>query len=269
RDGTGRIGASRHERPRTLPVAFEPDREAVAPAEAEVDPGGVRRAAAIGREDAVGPRAVERDELALRPLADGVRTGRGAEQGHAEGCREQPGHARAFLRRARASYVGSSAAATRRTNSSRPDQASRAATRIPTPTSRMRFAWGMPTILIPERMRIAPKATRSARSGTLIDICAPSSTPGIEPTRSHAIACVSTSPWSRCETPATQSRAAAWNMSVPTIFGAVSGKRSSIASPKNVPEPTEVSPTTKPQLAPISTASTLSRVDRRNGALLA
>ena len=68
-----------------------------------------------------------------------------------------------------------------------------------------------------------PKATRSERSGTLIERLEPIRTPGIEPTRSHAIACVSTSPWSRCDVPATQSSTAAWNMSVPTIFWAVSG----------------------------------------------
>ena len=67
--------------------------------------------------------------------------------------------------------------------------------------------------------------------------------------------------------PATQSSAAAWKMSVPTIFAAVSGKTSSITSPKKVPLPTEVSPTMKPPLAPIATAMTLSRSLSRNGAV--
>ena len=40
----------------------------------------------------------------------------------------------------------------------------------------------------------------------------------------------------------------------------------SIASPKNVPEPTEVSPTMKPPKAPIAIAISLSRRARRNGA---
>ena len=63
----------------------------------------------------------------------------------------------------------------------------------------------------------------------------------------------------RCPKPATQSSAAAWKMSVPTIFGAVSGKTITITSPKNVPQPTEVRPTTKPKTAPIATAMILSR----------
>ena len=76
------------------------------------------------------------------------------------------------------------------------------------------------------------------------------------------IACRSTLPCDRWPSPATQSNAAAWVISVPTIFGAVSGKTSSIASPKNVPEPTDVSPTTNPPRAPIATATTLSRAEQ-------
>ena len=53
---------------------------------------------------------------------------------------------------------------------------------------------------------------------------------------------------------------------MPTIFCAVSGKRSSIASPKNVPEPTDVRPTTKPHAAPITIATNRSRGRRMNGA---
>ncbi len=80
--------------------------------------------------------------------------------------------------------------------------------------------------------------------------------------------------------PATQSRAAAWKMSVPTILAAVSGKTSSITSPKNVPLPnfffihtqnvplpTEVSPTMKPPLAPSATQMVRSRLASRKGAL--
>ena len=67
--------------------------------------------------------------------------------------------------------------------------------------------------------------------------------------------------------PATQSRAAAWKMSVPTILAAVSGKTSSITSPKNVPLPTEVSPTMKPPLAPSATQIIRSRLASRKGAL--
>ena len=71
----------------------------------------------------------------------------------------------------------------------------------------------------------------------------------------------------RCPTPATQSSAAAWKMSVPTIFVTVSGKTSSMTSPKNVPLPTDVRPTTKPQTAPIANAIDLvARCASRNGA---
>ena len=59
---------------------------------------------------------------------------------------------------------------------------------------------------------------RSPRSGTLTPICEPISTPGIEPTSSHAIAWVFTSPWIRYAIPVTQSSIAAWSMSVPTIL---------------------------------------------------
>ena len=68
--------------------------------------------------------------------------------------------------------------------------------------------------------------------------------------------------------PATQSSSAAWKRSVPTIFAAVSGKATIITSPKNVPEPTEVSPTMKPPKIPIRTAIVLSRRCSRNGASL-
>ena len=89
---------------------------------------------------------------------------------------------------------------------------------------------------------------RSARSGTRIERCEPTRTPGIEPTSSQLIACRSTLPWSRCPAPATQSSSAAWSMSVPTIrVRRQRVSRSSIASPKNVPEPTDVSPTMNPQ----------------------
>ena len=65
--------------------------------------------------------------------------------------------------------------------------------------------------------------------------------------------------------PATQSSAAAWKMSVPTIFAAVSGKTSSITRPKKVPLPTDVSPTTKPPLAPSATQISRSRFGEQEG----
>jgi hypothetical protein len=64
------------------------------------------------------------------------------------------------------------------------------------------------------------------------------------------------------------SSAAAWKMSVPTIFGSVSGNIRTITSPKNVPLPTEVRPTTKPQTAPSVNAMIRSRRCSRKGASL-
>ena len=54
-------------------------------------------------------------------------------------------------------------------------------------------------------------------------------------------------------------------MSVPTIFAAVSGKAISITSPKSVPLPTDVRPTTKPPTMPVATAIARSRFARMNG----
>ena len=55
---------------------------------------------------------------------------------------------------------------------------------------------------------------------------------------------------------------------MPTIRLAESGKSSSIARPKKVPDPTDVSPTTKPNTAPITIAATLSWRRRWNSALI-
>src|SRR3972149_5442614 len=65
--------------------------------------------------------------------------------------------------------------------------------------------------------------------------------------------------------PAAQRRTAAWKMSVPTIFAAVSGKRSRSISPKNVPLPTEVRPSTKPPERPMANARKRSRLRSRYG----
>ena len=75
----------------------------------------------------------------------------------------------------------------------------------------------------------------------------------------------STCPATSCPAPATVSRTAAWKMSVPTIFAAVSGNAISITSPKSVPLPTDVSPTTKPPTIPVATAIARSRGWRMNG----
>jgi hypothetical protein len=55
-------------------------------------------------------------------------------------------------------------------------------------------------------------------------------------------------------------------MSVPTIFGRVSGNTSTMTRPKKVPLPTEVRPTTKPHTAPSVNAISRSRRVSRNGA---
>ena len=57
--------------------------------------------------------------------------------------------------------------------------------------------------------------------------------------------------------PATQSSAAAWKMSVPTIFATVNGYTITITRPKKVPLPTDVSPTMNPNTAPMPQARTL------------
>ena len=155
--------------------------------------------------------------------------------------------------------------ATRRCCSWRTDQATIASVPSAIVTSMIVVASGSSTSLIPDSMRTNANTVRRARSGTLIDRFAPRKTPGIDPTRSHAIACRSTLPWRRYPAPAIQSRAAACVTSVPTICVADSGNRKSMNRPKKVPEPTEVRPTTKPQLAPIKTATILSRRLRRNG----
>ena len=54
-------------------------------------------------------------------------------------------------------------------------------------------------------------------------------------------------------------------MSVPTIRAMVSGKTNTITSPKYVPLPTDVRPTTKPNTAPVAIAMSLSRCDMMNG----
>ena len=82
---------------------------------------------------------------------------------------------------------------------------------------------GSSSILMPLIASTVASAPRRRRSGTLTVNWLVSRTPGIEPNRSHIIARRSTFPATRWPIPATQSRAAAWKMSVPTIFEAVSG----------------------------------------------
>ena len=115
-------------------------------------------------------------------------------------------------------------------------------------------------------MSVVARATRRARSGSRTLTLLPIRTPGIEPISSHPVAWKSTLPAIMWPTPATHRSAAAWKMSVPTTRAAESGKRISIARPKNVPLPTEVSPTMKPPKAPIPIAISLSRVSTGNGA---
>ena len=72
-------------------------------------------------------------------------------------------------------------------------------------------------------IRIPPRPPRIVRSGTFTVQRLEMRIPGTEPSSSQAVACRSTSPMIRWPTPATQSSAAAWKMSVPTIRGIVSG----------------------------------------------
>ena len=64
---------------------------------------------------------------------------------------------------------------------------------------------------------------RRPMSGTLTVNLLEIRIPGIEPSSSQAVAWRSTLPATRWPTPATHSSAAAWKMSVPTIFAIVSG----------------------------------------------
>ena len=121
---------------------------------------------------------------------------------------------------------------------------------------------------MPESERTSASVTRSERSGSFTVSWLPIRTPGIEPISSHPVAPRSTLPVTKWPKPATQRSSAAWKRSVPTIFAAVSGNATIITSPKNVPEPTDVSPTMKPPKIPIRTAIVLSRRCSRNGALL-
>ena len=170
------------------------------------------------------------------------------------------GSSAASSQRARASATGSAAAAAARP----PDDVAPTASPIPTIsatpiTVRMiAFAPGGSSSLTPESESTSASATRSARSGSFTVSWLPSSTPGIEPISSHPVAWRSTLPVTKWPKPATQSSSAAWKRSVPTIFAAVSGNAIIITRPKNVPEPTDVSPTTKPPKTPIRTAITWS-----------
>ena len=174
----------------------------------------------VGEKTLSDVRPVDRAELGLRALGERER-GRGRrQQSDAERGREHPGHGPAILRRFRRGQERQAALA----DLVLPDEPPRER-EAPTPR---------PTAIDVVRVRDAdeldareheddPEPDPQRALGHRIERCEPISTPGIEPTSSQAIACLSTSPWSRCEMPATQSSTAAWNMSVPTIFCAVSG----------------------------------------------
>ena len=132
-------------------------------------------------------------------------------------------------------------------------RATTARTRLRRRDRRRSCSWrpGRSTSLIPERTRMMPNPTRSARSGTWIERCDPIRTPGIDRRAARPSRGLSTSPWSRCEIPATQSRTAAWNMSVPTIFWCRQRVGEEHREAEERPRPTEVSPTTNPPKAPI------------------
>src|SRR3954447_13604831 len=72
--------------------------------------------------------------------------------------------------------------------------------------------------LIPLSISTDASPRRSVRSRTLRENWLERRIPGMEPERRQAMVCRSTLPANRCPKPATQRSAAAWKMSVPTIF---------------------------------------------------
>src|SRR5262249_34136911 len=135
--------------------------------------------------------------------------------------------------------------------SSRKPSQQRARNPMPSPTGMTHLLYGTSRSLRPLMVRTVAKATRSPRSGRRTARLLPISTPGMDPRSSQPMACTSTFPAIRWPKPATQSSAAAWKMSVPTMFAAAMGKISSMSRPKNVPLPTEVRPTKNTAGAPV------------------
>ena len=83
---------------------------------------------------------------------------------------------------------------------------------------------------------------------------------GSSPTSSQAIACRSTFPWSEVARAGDPEEERGVQEVGADHARRESGNRSRSARPKNVPEPTEVSPTMKPNVAPITIAITRTRV---------
>jgi hypothetical protein len=116
---------------------------------------------------------------------------------------------------------------------------------------------------MPAPTSTSPSATRIERSGRRTVHWLPIRIPGIDPSASQPVAARSTLSAERCARPAAQRRTAAWKMSVPTTFAAVRGKTTRSMSPKKVPLPTDVSPSTKPPRTPPVNAMARSRAVSR------
>src|SRR4051794_29395114 len=111
-----------------------------------------------------------------------------------------------------------------------------------------------------EPSRTQPRAGRRNPTGTRSTSAEPIHTPGIEPSRMVPIRAKSMLPPTQCARPAAHSRIAAWKTSVPTTRRGVRRKRRISAGPIRAPEPTDVSPSSRPSTAPMATADTFARV---------
>src|SRR3954465_2749927 len=101
--------------------------------------------------------------------------------------------------------------------------------------------------------------TRSTAGSTRTDQWLPSHPPGTEPSRMLPASPKSTLPATTCDSPAAQSRIAAWNTSVPTTRCGESRNKRISPTAINAPLPAEVTPSTNPTETPSATAATLCR----------
>ena len=104
-----------------------------------------------------------------------------------------------------------------------------------------------------------PSAARSAFCGTRVATLLPTQTPGIEPSSSVPMSAKSMLPDSRCANAATHSRTAACATSVPTTRWGLRRKPRIRPMAISVPEPADVTPSTRPIVAPSATAAALCR----------
>ena len=144
----------------------------------------------------------DRARLELQPLGDDERDGRGRRAARTPGPSSTCEARGSECNPVEPDPLAVGAAATWRASEPLPDDESRAATAATqSEITMISEACGTPTSLIPLSTRMKANAKRSERSGTLIDIWLPSSTPGIDPTSSQPIACRSTLPCSEMAEP--------------------------------------------------------------------